>query len=138
MPMATSFPSHGELLECRREGQIVAVHGRGSSNLGAVDMLLRAMAPIVAELEGTRWVVLGTTEGDVIMTPEAEAHMTAAAQMLPAKGRIAVAIVLPENSLAAIAQSPWRRGYAQAGCALKFFVDVDGALAWLEERLAEV
>ncbi len=135
--MTHSFPSHGDLLECRRDGQIVAVHGRGSTNLEAAQAFSNAMAPLVAELEDSRWAVLGTADGDVVLTPDAEAHMTAAAPILTAKGRIAVAVVLPESPMRPIIQSQWARVYANAGCEVGYFVDRELARGWLGEVLAQ-
>jgi len=135
--MARIFPSHGGLLEARREGQVVFVHGSGSTNVEATQAFFQALMPLVAELEGSRWGVLGSTEGEAVLTPDAEAQMTAAAPILSAKGRVAVAIVVPQTPLGSIMQSQWTRVYRDAGCALSFFPDQMQALVWLQSVIAD-
>ncbi|MCB1608419.1 MAG: hypothetical protein KDI71_15735 [Xanthomonadales bacterium] len=133
--MATGFPSHGGLLRAHREGQILCVEGSGATNLEGAQAYLEALAPMVAELKGSRWAVLGVSDSEALLTPEAEQRMTAAAPTLTAMGRVAVAIVLPETPVGSIMRSQWSRVYADAGCALAFFDRIADATQWLMANL---
>lgn len=134
--MHTPFVAHGGLLRARREGQVLRVEGSGATNLEGAQKYIETLTPLIGELQGSRWGVLGVTDSEALLTPEAEQLMTAAAARLSKAGRVAVAIVLPPTSPDSIMRAQWSRVYADAGCELAFFTDESQARLWLEKAIA--
>lgn len=132
-----TFPSHGGLRSAWREGRIVYAHGAGASNVEAMAAYHRTLQALVAELAGSRWGVIGSSDDEALLTPEAEELMRTTAARLTLAGRVAVALVLPQSAALHLMRAQWTRIFEDAGCAFAFFDNRADARVWLEARLAE-
>jgi hypothetical protein len=131
------FPAHGGQRSLYRDGRIVYAHGGGPSNREAMQAYHKLLQSLAGELAGTRWGVLGRSDDDTLLTPDAEELMRDTAVRVTAAGRVAVAIVLPQSPVRHLIRAQWTRVFQHAGCALGFFDDQEVARVWLEARLAE-
>lgn len=130
----TRFPAHGDT-QITVEGQLLHIVPEGHGNAEEITRIFAALAEVLPQIPNKNWGALIIARADTLLTPEAEAMLTAGLPDLVAQGHVATAVAILNPDIRVVMAVQFRRLYSAAGARVEIFTDELTARTWIRQLL---